>query len=252
MKLSLFLRRSAYALTAMCGLSSCADYTNQANVSRLEQQPDSLEGFNRAMGAVNTGLDKAVIRPVTVGYRFVVPETGRTMVSNFVKNIYSPVVFANSVMQGDQENSFGTFWRFVLNTTVGIGGLFDVAGSAGLKTRDADFGQTLAVWGVPSGPYLVLPIFGPGTLRDSFGRGVDIALNPVTWANEDWYGYTLAGMTIVDRRNANFKAIDDIYRTSLDPYVTFRSAYLQRRTYEINQARQAVGLKPMAPVAPAQ
>lgn len=230
-------KRWALALASATLLGACADYTNQAALN-ADVEADPLEGFNRAMFGVNTALDKAVIRPVTYVYRGVVPEGGRESVSNFVNNIYSPVVLANSVLQGDQENSFATFWRFVVNTTFGIGGLFDVASTAGLKNRDADFGQTLAVWGAGSGPYLVLPILGPGTLRDSFGKGVDILINPVTWADEEWYGYALAGVTIVDTRSRNFTAIDDVYRTSLDPYVTFRSGYLQRRAREIRQAMQ--------------
>lgn len=231
-------------------LSSCADYTTREALDNPPENADPLEGFNRAMFAVNVGMDRAVIRPVTVVYRAVMPETGRNMVSNFLENLSAPVVFGNSVLQGDQQNSFATFWRFVINTTFGIGGLFDVASSAGLKNRDTDFGQTMAVWGVNSGAYLVLPILGPGTLRDSAGVGVDILMDPVTWMYEDWYSYAEAGARVVDRRSTYFKTFDDLYRSSLDPYVTFRSVYLQRRTAQIQEACFAT--KPKLPAANAK
>lgn len=220
------------------GLAGCADYTNQRALSDPEAEVDPNEGFNRAMYSFNYGLDTVVIRPVTSVYRFIVPETGRESVSNFVHNLGTPVFLVNSILQGDQENTFAVFWRFIINSTVGIGGLFDVASEAGLYARDADFGQTLAVWGVDSGPYTVLPVFGPGTLRDSFGRIVDIFFNPSVYAGDDWISYAQAGITIIDARSRNYDLINEIYRNSLDPYATFRSGYLQRRASEISKAKR--------------
>lgn len=237
---------AALATTTLVG---CADYTTQQGLKAPESEMDSNEGVNRFFYAVNNAIDAVLIKPITYVYRSIVPETGREMVSNFVHNLGSPVYFGNSVLQGDVENSFAVFWRFALNTTVGVGGLFDVAESNGLRARDADFGQTMAVWGVPSGDYTFVPVFGPGTVRDTFGRLVDLAMNPSFWAKDNWYGYAQAGITILDTRSRNYTLIEDTKRTSLDPYATFRSGYMQRRTAEIRKA-QAVHQKGNA--APAQ
>lgn len=225
-------------------LSACADYTNQKALNSAEVEVDPAEPLNRIMYDIHTGLDTVIFRPVASAYRFVMPEFGRDAVSNFVRNLASPVVFVNSVLQGDQENTFATFWRFVINTAFGLGGLIDVASDGGLKNRSADFGQTLYVWGVDSGPYTFLPVFGPGTVRDSFGRVVDIFFNPTVWFDEPWLSYAQAGITIVDARSSNYTTINDIYDNSLDPYATFRSGYLQKRTNELNK------LRPSAPRAP--
>lgn len=243
--------------TAALTLSACADYTNQKALSDPDLEADETESLNRVMYSIHKGIDTIALKPVTDVYRFVVPDPGKRMVSNFVRNIGSPVVFFNSVMQGDQQNSFATFWRFIINTTVGVGGLFDVAGEAGLKNRSADFGQTLAVWGVPSGSYTFLPLLGPGTVRDTFGRIPDVLMDPVTWYYYDWASYTEAGLAAVNARHTNYQVIEDTYRSSLDPYATFRSGYLQRRTAEINKARRrapasAVEAPPANPVSSTQ
>lgn len=230
------IKRALCVLCAMT-LAGCADYTNRQALKEPDVKADPNEGFNRAMFAIHNALDNVIIRPVTSVYRWAVPETPRGWVSNFVHNLGSPVFFVNSVLQGDPNNSFATFWRFSLNTTVGLGGLLDVASESGLKARDADFGQTLAVWGVPSGSYVFIPVFGPGTLRDTTGRFIDLAFNPTVWIHPTWYSYAQAGITIVDTRSRNYTLIDDINRSSLDPYATYRSGFLQRRTAVIKTAR---------------
>ncbi len=246
--LSTTLRRSLTALALGLSVTACADYTSQNRpVTVSGEAPEDIrdvnadpwEGFNRAMFRVNQALDTVIIRPLAYVYRSVVPDPGRKAVSNVLSNLGEPVDFFNSVFQGDVQNSFATFWRFAINTTVGIGGINDVATSAGLTARDADFGQTLALCGVNSGPYLYLPFFGPSTVRDAGGRGVDIALDPLTYTGGDWewVSYARGGATAIDFRAQNMKLIDDINRTSLDPYVTYRSVFLQRRTAEIAKAR---------------
>jgi len=230
--------KRALACMAAFALVGCADYTTRKAQNDPDINPDPYEGFNRAMFGVNKALDAAIIRPVTYVYRNTVPDGGQRAVTNFVHNLGSPVVFVNSVLQGDQQNSFATFWRFMVNTTFGVGGLFDVASEAGLKNRDADFGETLATWGVPSGNYLFLPVFGPGTERDTFGRVVDIFFNPTVWISPSWPSYAQFGLTVVDKRSTNWTLIEDTFKTSLDPYATFRSGYLQRRTSEISKVRQ--------------
>lgn len=230
------LKGTCIALVASLSLSACADFTNQKVLDDADANPDSNESFNRAMYSVHNAVDTVLLRPVATGYRFVMPEKGREMVSNFVHNLGSPVFFANSVLQGDVNNSFATFWRFVVNTTMGVGGLFDVASSAGLKARDADFGQTMAVWGVPSGSYVFVPVMGPGTMRDSFGRVVDFMWNPSFWARDNGWTYAQTAITIVDKRSQVYTLVDDVNRTSVDPYATFRSGYLQKRVSEIRTA----------------
>ena len=197
---------------------------------------DPLRGYNRAMFQVNRALDTVVLKPVAQGYRFVVPEKGRTMVSNAVANIYSPVVFGNSLLQGDVHNSFATFWRFFLNSTFGIGGLFDVASEAGLKNRTTDLGQTFAIYGAGPGAYVVLPLIGPSNVRDALGRVGDMFMNPVMYM-DDGVAIAVAATTAVDMRSNNMKLIDDIYATSVDPYVTFKSGYTQKRAADVNRAR---------------
>lgn len=198
-------------------------------------EADPLEPYNRAMYQFNYTVDGLILKPVTIGYRAIVPEAGREMVSNFLENLYTPVVFANSVLQGDPQNSFSSFWRFVINTTVGIGGLFDVASEAGLKNRQTDFGQTLALMGARPGPYIVLPIIGPSNIRDAFGRVADACMNPFNYVNTAT-SLAMWSATAIDQRSKNMKLFDDIYTTSLDPYSTFRSAYTQKRASDIRRA----------------
>lgn len=218
-------------------LSACAPQ-NAATPDYVAIDEDPLEPFNRAMYEVNYTLDGTFIRPAAQIYRGVVPEKGRELVSNVVDNLYTPVTFFNSVLQLDPKNSFTALWDFVLNTTVGIGGLFDVAGQAGLNTRPTDFGQTLAIYGAEPGAYLVLPLIGPCNVRDAFGRGGDALMNP--WNHfEEGYSYGLLTATVIDARSRNMKLIDDIYNSSLDPYTTFRSSYNQHRAAEIERAKKA-------------
>jgi phospholipid-binding lipoprotein MlaA len=244
LKYSSSMRGFVLALAAAFSLSACADYTNTPSVKQSAQvdadesslDEDPLEPMNRAFFRGNKTLDQVILRPIAYVYNSVVPDVGRRAVSNFLDNVQSPVVFANSALQGDVNNSFAVFWRFVINTTVGLGGINDVAASGGLKARDADFGQTLATYGVPSGAYIVLPLIGPGTLRDTSGRGVDLVLDPVTWAHDDAWGFAKAGANGVDFRSNNMRLLDDLYNNSVDPYATFRSAYLQRRAKEVGEA----------------
>jgi phospholipid-binding lipoprotein MlaA len=199
---------------------------------------DSWAPFNHAMYKFNYGLDMLILKPVTKGYRAVVPKQGRKMVSNVIDNLYSPVVFTNSLLQGDPQNSFATLWRFLLNSTFGLGGTMDFASKAGLKNRPADFGQTLAMAGAGTGPYIVLPFFGPSNGRDALGRVVDAFLDPLNYAG---YEVTIPkqAITAIDWRSRNGKVVDDIYENSLDPYETFRSAYTQKRASDIRRAQES-------------
>jgi len=210
------------ASSAMLLIAACAPTT-------ADQQVDSLEPFNRAMFGFNEAVDGVVLRPVTSLYRGVVPEYGRDRVHNVLNNLHQPVVFVNSVLQGDVENAFSSLWSFLLNSTFGVAGIFDFAGTnSGLKVNDEDFGQTLGVWGFGSGPYLVLPILGPSSIRDGVGRGVDYFDDPFNYAHRDFVLGRM-GASALDTRNKNFELLDEIHQNSLDPYSTIRSAYLQKR-----------------------
>lgn len=198
---------------------------------------DPLRPLNRAIYHFNYGVDTVILRPVTVGYRFVMPDKGEEMVSNALRNLYMPVSFGNSILQADPYNSFATFWTFALNSTFGLLGVFDVASEAGLSYRATDFGQTLAIYGAGTGPYIVLPIIGPSNARDAVGRLADAFMSPVNYIDQG-ASYVVWGVTAVDKRSQNMQLIDDIYATSLDPYSTFKSGYTQHRAADINRAKR--------------
>ncbi len=237
------LRRHFGLCAALClsalTLNACASgNTKNLSASAEPIDADPLEPMNRGIYKFNYAVDTAVLRPVTVAYRYAVPETGREMVSHFLENIYSPVVLVNSVAQGDPQNSFATFWRFMINSTFGIGGLFDVASEAGLKNRQTDFGQTMSMADIGTGPYIVLPIIGPSNARDAIGRLADALINPFNYISNA----ASAGMwtaTAIDARSNNMTLIDDVYRTSLDPYSTFRSGFTQKRASDNRRAKAA-------------
>lgn len=219
----------AAALLTNC-LIACAPAQKDASVPE-----DPYESVNRQIFAFNEVVDQLVLEPVARGYRFVVPEIGRKGVRNALRNFYEPVTMVNAFLQGDVQRGFTAFWRFVLNTTLGFGGLYDFAGeNTELKYRQEDFGQTLGVWAQDTqSAYFVLPILGPSTTRDVFGRVVDIFLNPWTYGMESWETAAIAGANGISERERALDVIDDIYATSFDPYATIRSGYLQRRKAQI-------------------
>jgi phospholipid-binding lipoprotein MlaA len=223
---------------ALGTMSACSTMPAEHAGAEDALDNDPLEPLNRGIYTFNTYADHLVLRPVAAVYRGVVPEEGRKMVSNFIENVNAPVDLANSALQGDAYNSFATFWRFLINTTFGIGGLFDAASEIGLTARHADFGETLAFYGADTGAYLVLPFVGPSNIRDGIGKGVDSLLQPVNWYDEG-ASLALAISKGVDYRANNMEMIDGFYRDSLDPYAAFRSAFLQKRNADIRKAKKA-------------
>ena len=197
---------------------------------------DPAEALNRQIFAFNRVVDTIVLRPVAAGYREVMPARGKIMVSNFVSNVKEPVTFANSVLQLDARNSFATFWRFLINSSFGIGGLFDVATEIGLENRETGLGDTFSIYGANSGPYFVIPIIGPSTTRDSLGRLGDVFLDPISYTNNAIV-YSVIGVKTVDTRYHKLKLLDDVYNNSVDPYATLRSLFLQYRTEEVKRAK---------------
>jgi phospholipid-binding lipoprotein MlaA len=204
---------------------------------------DPYEGFNRQVFAFNSGVDKYAISPAATAYKTVTPEFGRDRVADFLSNLGAPVVFVNDVLQVQPSRASDTFLRFTINTTIGLVGLWDAADYFGLKGHREDFGQTLAVWGVGSGPYLVLPFMGPSNPRDLLGRGVDFAFDPLTWtefaARPDLDDQIRIGRGVLGGLNARV-ALDDQIRTlneQPEPYVALRRIYSSQRQAEIRNGK---------------
>lgn len=196
---------------------------------------DPYEGFNRKMFAFNNGVDKYAFGPAAGVYKTVTPEFARDRVGDFLRNLRSPVVFANDVLQAEPSRAGNTFARFGINTTVGLLGLWDAADHFGLERHSEDFGQTLAVWGVDSGPFLVMPLLGPTTPRDLVGTGVDRAIDPLTWVqidnNSDTDLAVKAGLGIIGGLNARV-AFDEQIETlnaQPEPYIAMRRIYSSQR-----------------------
>lgn len=206
-----------------------------------ENAEDPYEDFNRSMYAFNDGLDKAVVEPVAKGYRAVTNEPIRGGVTNFVNNLGEPITFANEVLQGKVGNAAGTVGRFVINTTIGIVGIFNPAGAMGIQRTDEDFGQTLGVWGIQPGPYLVLPLIGSTSPRDLFGLGADFAMNPINPAefdNDDEIRLGLGALGGLAAREDAIETIDGI-RSQVDPYTTVRRFYDRNRAALVGNSAPA-------------
>lgn len=218
--------KSARAITLiaiLAFLSGCASTYNNPQ--------DPYEGYNRAMYKFNDTLDKAVIKPVAQGYDFIVPEPISWGISNFFSNLNEITVIINDLLQGKFQQAAHDAGRFGLNSTVGVFGIFDVAGHAGYKKNNEDFGQTLGVWGVEPGAYVVLPLFGSRTVRDSFGLVGDMFTDPVMYVEGDDARLALAGTRLIDTRAKYLGTSKVLDAASDDQYEYLRNAYLQRRQY---------------------
>jgi phospholipid-binding lipoprotein MlaA len=237
-------------LPALCGLligglllGACATGPHTAiKGDDPSQAPDPFEPFNRTMQHVNDGFETVIAKPLDVGYRTVTPRFLRKGLSNAYANVISPITFLNDVLQGKPERASQTLARFVMNSTVGLGGLIDVASAKGIKRHEEDFGQTLAVWGVKSGPYLVLPLIGPTTIRDGIGYGVDTFSDPLYWLiHDNTVSYALYGSELLIDYDDHRDDLDNLRKSSIDFYSALRSAYLQNRASEIRDGAPATG-----------
>jgi phospholipid-binding lipoprotein MlaA len=198
---------------------------------------DPLEPVNRVFFAVNEGIDRVVLEPVAQVYHVIVPKPIRRGVSNVLANARAPITLANDILQGDRDRAGQTMVRFMVNTTVGLGGVMDFASDAGVQPHTEDFGQTLAVWGVGSGPYVVVPVLGPSNPRDFAGRIVDTAFNPTTWllAGEPIEVRLAPGAAeIISGREAVLEDARKLRESSPDFYITVRDIYGQQRQSEIS------------------
>jgi len=195
---------------------------------------DPLEEINRPIFEFNRSIDHNFIKPIALLYRDHTPGPIKTGVSNFFSNLGEVSTFANQILQFKAGDSFVTVSRFIINTTVGLAGIFDPASELGLTKKDEDFGQTLGFWGVPEGAYFVIPILGPSTLRDTVGLYVDMTSDVNLINNLDTNGeIATTSMKMVDKRVELLPATELINR-SFDPYTTMRSSYLQKRRNEVN------------------
>ena len=203
-------------------------------------QNDPWEKTNRDVFDFDVRLDHAVARPVAEGYRAVLPEPVRDGIHNALNNLNSPVVLANDVLQGDGNKAVNTTGRLLINSTVGLGGLIDVASKIGIPDHDNDFGITLGKNGIAEGSYLVLPFAGPLPPRDLLGVGVDQAFDPLTYVRfhgKDTWMVVRFGIGILDARASHLDAVETIERSSIDFYATTRNLYRQSRNAKINEGK---------------
>jgi phospholipid-binding lipoprotein MlaA len=215
-------------------LAGCAASRQTPPGAALNNDP--YESTNRAVFAFNLKLDSWALKPTAERYSAYLPEGVQNSISNLEENLDRPVVFANDLLQGEGRRAGESAGRFLLNSTFGLAGLFDVASRVGIETHDEDFGQTLAVWGAGEGPYLMVPLLGPSSPRDAAGSVVDVALDPTVYISIKHHTYWIAGrqyMRLVDARARNLEVLDSIERDSLDFYATSRSLYRQHRQSEI-------------------
>lgn len=210
----------------------CALLAGCASTASAPSPADPFEKVNRATHEFNDTLDRAILKPVAKGYRRYVPQFMRTGVTNFISNLAYPTTLANDLLQLKLMDAVTDTTRLVLNSTFGLGGLLDPASKAGLPRNDEDFGQTLGRWGVPSGPYLVLPLMGPSTLRDAPALYADYLTDGRHYVAENEIGFAFAGLSIVDRR-ARLIPAEAAIEGAFDPYAVIRNAYLDRREYQV-------------------
>jgi len=242
-----FLVFSNLVLLLSLFVSGCATPPNNAQPEAAEAEDfnDPLEDTNRAIFDFNQMVDRHVLVPVAEAYRTVLPEPVRDSLRDFLRNLRAPLIFANNALQGDFEHAGQTFARFTLNSTLGVGGLIDVAGRWGqLPYHEQDLGVTFGVWGIPEGPYLVIPVLGPSDPRDLVGQTAEgfgdpfnklVTGNPYTLY---WIPFVRGGVSGIDQRSRYIETLSDIERTSLDYYATIRSLYRQRRAALVHGQRE--------------
>lgn len=237
-----FWRRWAIAVLALAVplVGGCATVPEDPEArAEYEERNDPLEPTNRAIFAFNMGIERSLLRPIGKAYLRIVPEFFRNRIRDFSNNFESPVTFANDLLQGKPDRAAQTAMRFVFNTLAGVAGFFDVAAQYGLERHEEDFGQTLAVWGLPPGPYLVLPLIGPSSVRHTIGRGVDTVSNPITMATPNILALQIffvvrGSSAFIDTYSRGISSIEDLERNSVDLYAAVRSLYRQNRQSEIN------------------
>jgi len=229
--------------TLLAGCATPPPVSDTADYQAYQQQNDPLEPTNRFFYKVNDKIDTYAFKPVAQGYVDITNQPVRTHVGNFITNIGEPARLVNFMLEGKPRLAGTALVRFLVDSTVGIGGIFDPAGSVGYPETDTDFGLTLAVWGVPAGPYLYLPVFGPSGARDVLNLPVEFYATPMEAAPASTaltdFGYSETGIHLINTRAEYIQPIDQIQATALDPYATFRSLYRQSRDSQLQQIDKA-------------
>jgi len=233
---------TAVLLASVGGCATPPPADDPDAVADFKETNDPIEPTNRVMYAFNNGIDTVLLRPAAKAYRFVLPSPVRSGIHNALSNLGTPVQLGNDMLEGKPRRAGDTTMRFMINTTVGVLGLFDVAKGWGYPDHDADFGLTLALWGLPDGPFLFLPVFGPSGPRDAVGLGVNAAMDPFTWVGQGAavraLNWSRVGLNALDQRERHLDDIESIKATALDPYATFRSLYRQHRQAQIEDLRK--------------
>ena len=224
------LGRAAVAVFLTCCLALAGCASQPANLTDPERDP--WERYNRNIHAFNQGFDKAIFRPVARGYDYVMPDAPQRGVRNFFRNLNYPVTLLNSLLQGKVERALTATGRFLMNSSIGLLGFFDVATKAGIPYYEEDFGQTLAVWGWKDSRYLEMPFIGPYTLRDLAGRSFYGYVHPISYAIREHDNYWPLVGDLISLRAELLPLQADI-DAAADPYVLIRDVYLQRREFEI-------------------
>lgn len=218
------------ALASLLLAGGCAANPPQEGDPAAEVDP--WEPMNRKIDKFNTKIDSVTLKPIAEGYNKVVPEFIQRRVSNFSSNLRGPLHIINNFLQGQGKQGLESSGRFLANSTIGLLGLFDVASHMGLEEHSEDFGQTLAVWGLPSGPYVIVPFYGSNTLRDALALPLDFLADPLLYYENDRVRYALFTLRMIDLR-ARFLGIESFVEDSFDRYIAIRESYLQHRRYEI-------------------
>lgn len=213
-----------------CAATETSEDVPEQEIVRAAHDP--WEPLNRGMYAVNDTLDRFTTKPIARGYKAVLPSFARRGVTNFSQNLTTPRSMINNFLQGKPGPGFSDFGRFIINTTLGIGGLIDVATAQGMPVYDEDFGQTLAVWGLPEGPFLFIPILGPKTLLDAVSIPLDLLSDPLIHYDNSSARDKIYIVRAIDLR-ARLLTAEVLLEDSKDPYVTLRESYLQNRRFQI-------------------
>ena len=237
-------RLALLLVTAALGVSGCATRppaSDKEATADFEQTNDPYEPANRFSYRVSDAIDRYSFKPAAEGYVYVVPAPVRTGVHNVLANLSSPVLFADDVSQANPRFAGDTFMRFLINSTAGGLGVFDVASGLGYPAHTTSFAVTLALWGVPSGPYLYLPLLGPSSPRDATGFGIDSALDPFSYVPHGYglktFNWARSGIALLDVRSRHLTDLDTVKKGALDPYATFRSLYRQNLESQIEASR---------------
>jgi phospholipid-binding lipoprotein MlaA len=235
---------TALALILVLPLTACAS-KSAAPVAQTDDQNDPWENVNRPVFNANMKLDEYLMRPLAVAYRDGTPDLFQSGITNALHNLKTPEIMANDLLQGNMDRFGQSFARLWLNTVVGLGGLIDVGAKSKIPYHDSDFGQTLGVWGVEPGPYLVLPLLGPSDPRDGIGYGVDSYADPIGWkmraAGDDDFSEVRGVLGVVAGRAAVIDDLDELKKSSLDFYAALRSLYQQKRAADVAAGRASPG-----------